>query len=290
MLTISFLAKQIVIYFGIPCFLSGILGGLFNILVFFSLHTFRQNSCAFYLTMMSSFNMIQMLTGLLPRIMITGFNIDWTQTSIVYCKLKCFSLQFTAYMSSTCLCLATIDQYLITCNRSRWQRWCHIKLAYRLVGIFIIFWSLEQIPVLIYYNHSRSSMIMMNVTCKITNDFFEKFNLYFNRAFIWYILPILITFLFGILAYCNIQQLVYRTIPLLRRELDKQLTMMVFIQVILNFIVIIPSLIIGILIRRANPNNDSIIALEMEAANAINSCIFYLYFAVSENSLDDEIY
>jgi hypothetical protein len=66
--------------------------------------------------------------------------------------------------------------------------------------------------------------------------------------------------------------------------------MRVFIQVILNFIVIIPSLIIEILIHRANPNNDSIIALGMETANAINSCIFYLYFAVSENSLNDQIY
>jgi hypothetical protein len=284
MLTLTFLAKQIVIYFGIPCFLAGIIGGLFNIIVFFSLHTFRQNSCAFYLTIMSIFNMIQMITGLLPRIMTTGFNIDWAKNSIVYCKLKVFNLQLTALMSTTCLCLATIDQYLATCTRPRWQRWCHIKIAHRLIGIFMIVWIFEQIPTLIYYNHDISSL-SMNVTCKITNHYFEKFNFYFNRAFLWYSLPIFINALFGILAYCNIQQFVYRTIPLVRRELDKQLTIMVFVQVILNFIVIIPSLIIGILIQHGNPNKDPMIAVDIQSAHAINSCIFYLYFAVRETFL-----
>jgi len=284
MLTLINLARQIVIYFGIPCFITGIIGGFFNIMIFFSLHTFRENSCAFYLTMMSVFNIVQMITGLLPRIMTTGFNIDWTQNSLFYCKFKYFSLQSTAIMSSTCLCLATIDQYFSTCIRRRWQKWCHIKIAYRLIGLFTILSLLEQIPTLIYYNHSISPLTM-NVTCIITNHFFEKFNLYFIRAFLWYSLPILVNVLFGILAYCNLHQLVYRTIPLVRRELDKQLTMMVFIQVILNFMIIIPSLIIGIFILRRNPNKDPIIDVEMQSANAINSCVFYLYFAVRVNLL-----
>jgi hypothetical protein len=284
MITFTYLARQIVIYFGIPCFIGGIIGGFFNIMIFFSLQTFRENSCAFYLTMMSIFNIAQMITGLIPRIMTTGFNIDWTQNSLFYCKFKFFSLQSTAIMSSTCLCLATIDQYLSTCTRPRWQKWCHIKIAYYLMGIFTILWLLEQIPTLIYYNHSISPLTM-NVTCIITNHFFEKFNIYFNRAFLWYSLPILINVLFGIMAYCNLNQLVYRTVPLVRRELDKQLTMMVFIQVILNFMIIVPSLIIGIFILHRNPNKDPIIDIEMQSAHAINSCAFYLYFAVRENLL-----
>jgi hypothetical protein len=150
------------------------------------------------------------------------------------------------------------------------------------MGLFTIFWFLEQIPTLIYSNHSIST-VTMNVTCKITNQFFEKFNLYFHRIFLWYSLPILVNFLFGILAYRNIHQLVYRTVPLVRRELDKQLTIMVFVQVIWNFIVIIPSLIIGILILHGNPNKDPMIDLEMRSAHAINSCLFYLYFAVRKH-------
>jgi hypothetical protein len=280
MFRLTFIAKQVVIYFGIPCFIAGIIGGCFNIMVFFSLHTFRESSCAFYLTIMSIFNIAQMLTGLLPRIMTTGFNIDWTQTSIFYCKFKFFSLQYTASMSSTCLCLATIDQYFATCNRPRWQQWCNIKIAHRLIGIFTILWSLEQISTFIFYNHIISPLTT-NVTCSTTNNIFEKFNSYFNRAFLWYSLPILITVLFGILAYCNVRQLVYRTIPLVRRELDKQLTTMVLVQVIFNFMVIVPSLIVGILIHQTNLNDNPMIEEDIQSANAINSCVFYLYFVVS---------
>jgi hypothetical protein len=108
MLSLTFIAKQVAIYFGIPCFIAGVIGGLFNIIVFRSLHTFRHSSCAFYLTMMSIFNIAQMSIGLFSRIMTTGFNIDWTQTSVFYCKFKFFGLQLTAIMSSTCLCLATM--------------------------------------------------------------------------------------------------------------------------------------------------------------------------------------
>jgi len=284
MLILTYLARQIVVYFGIPCFIAGIIGGVFNIMIFFSLQTFRENSCAFYLTMMSVYNIAQMITGLLPRIMTTGFSIDWTQNSLFYCKFKYFSLQSTAIMSSTCLCLATIDQYLSTCTRPRWQKWCHIKIAYRIMVIFTILWLLEKIPILIYYNHSISPLTM-NVTCIITNHCFEKFNLHFIRAFLWYSLPILVNILFGMMAYCNLNQLVYRTIPLVRRELDKQLTIMVFIQVILNFMIIVPSLIIGIFILHRNPNKDPMIDVEMQAAHAINSCVFYSYFAVRESLL-----
>ncbi len=48
--TLSFITKQIIIYGATPVFTAGVLGGLLNTLVFLSLRTFRQNSCAIYLT------------------------------------------------------------------------------------------------------------------------------------------------------------------------------------------------------------------------------------------------
>jgi len=272
MFDLIILSRQIALFFVIPCFLTGILGGIFNIMVFSSLQLFRQNSCAFYLMMMSSFNIAQMLIGLFSRILTTGFDIDWTMTSLIYCKFKYFSLQFTAIMSSTCLCLATIDQYLATCTHRYWQRYCQIKLACRIFVFVTIIMIFEQSPTLVFYTHSSP----INGTCLILNKYFDKFNLFFNRAILWYSLPILVNLLFGILAYCNIKQITYRTIPLVRRELDKQLTMMVFIQVLLNFLIIIPSLIIGIILFRTTSLNQQ----QIQAAHAINSCVFYFYFAV----------
>ena len=76
----SAIAQKLNIYFGSFLFFTGVAGGVLNIVVFLSLQTFRENSCAFYLTIMSFVNLGQLLTGLLTRIVISGFDIDWTLT------------------------------------------------------------------------------------------------------------------------------------------------------------------------------------------------------------------
>jgi len=112
--TLDCTTKQISIYLGIPILIIGVIGGFLNIIVFLSLKTFRQNSCAFYLTIMSFVNIGLLLTGLMSRITISGFDIDWTQTSSFYCKFRVYTDQFSILMSLTCICLATIDQFMST--------------------------------------------------------------------------------------------------------------------------------------------------------------------------------
>ena len=73
--------------------IAGVVGGFLNIIVFLSLQTFRQSSCAFYLTIMSVFNIGQIVFRFTTRIMICGFGIDWTQTSLFYCKFRYFCFQ-----------------------------------------------------------------------------------------------------------------------------------------------------------------------------------------------------
>lgn len=138
--TITFLfaaSKQMIIYSGLFCFSIGIIGGLFNILVFLSLKIFRENPCAFYLTMMSIANTNQIIIVILGDIISTGYNIDWSQKSIIYCKMRPLLFHVIRLSCSTCLCLATIDKYLSTCLRPHWQRWSNTKLAHRLTAIYI---------------------------------------------------------------------------------------------------------------------------------------------------------
>ncbi len=133
---------------GIPIIITGVFGDLLNILVFLSLKTFRQNSCVFYLTSMSIVNIIQLLTGLLTRTMSTGFDINWTLTSLFYCKFRIYFLQASVILSFIFYCLATMDQYFATCSRPRWQQWCNMKIAWRLCGISTIICCLYEIPFL----------------------------------------------------------------------------------------------------------------------------------------------
>ncbi|CAF2805768.1 unnamed protein product [Rotaria sp. Silwood2] len=269
--------QRIITYGGIAIFIVGLVGGILNIIVFLSLKTFRESSCAFYLTILSIVNIGQLVTSLLTRIMITGFNIDWTQNSLFYCKFRTFVFQATAMISFTCICLATIDQYFATCSRIQWQRWCHIKIARHIMIFAILIAIIEQSPCLFLYDHMKISTTNITV-CTTTNEFFIQFNVYFNYLIIGNILPYLITFSFGLMAYRNIKEIAYRTVPLVRRELDKQLTIMVLIQVVYTFFSMFPNMIVYLILAYGNIENLVIVA-QLRLVYTILTCLYYSYFA-----------
>jgi hypothetical protein len=188
--------QQVIIYFGIPILILGLIGDFLNITVFLSLRTFRQSSCAFYLTIMSIVNVGQLFTGLLTRIMITGFDIDWTQTSLFYCKFRIFFFQLTSFISFACICLATIDQYFATCTRPHWQQWCNIKIARHLLILIIFLLIIEQAPGMLFYGYLEIPGTE-NITCTIINVIYTYYNAYFDYLVLANILPYIITFTFG---------------------------------------------------------------------------------------------
>jgi hypothetical protein len=151
---LTILSQQLTIYIGLFLFIAGLIGGILNLIVFLSLQTFRQSSCAFYLTIMSIVNTSHLFTGLLTYIMINGFGIDWTSMSLGYCKFRYFYVALCLLISLTCMCSATIDQFLATCSNPRWYQWNNIKIARYIVIGAVILWILHGIPFLIYYNHS----------------------------------------------------------------------------------------------------------------------------------------
>ena len=279
------IGQEITIYLGILTLIAGVIGGLLIILVFQSLRTFRENSCAFYLTVMSIVNIGQMITGLLTRIVTYGYGIDWTITSFFYCKIRFYCYHVCALISMTCICLATIDQYFATCSRPRWQQWCNIKLARRLSSIFILIWILHNVPFLVYYNQVVS-ISTGKITCIGTNNAFQLYISYGMVLILEKILPIFITFFFGFFAYRNVQQLAHRALPLVRRELDKQLTVMVLLQVIFAFFTLILYSIVYILLLLPQLTQDPVIIVQLQFASNLTISILYIYFAVSIYTLE----
>ncbi len=59
-------------------------------IIFPSLHTFQQSSCAFYLLIMPVANLDHLLTSLLTDIMICAFKIDSKLMSISFYKFRNF--------------------------------------------------------------------------------------------------------------------------------------------------------------------------------------------------------
>ncbi|CAF0765189.1 unnamed protein product [Adineta steineri] len=167
--SLDFAKKEIVIYFVIPMFIMSIIGGCLNLIVFLSLKTFRQSSCAFYLTIKSAYDLSRTIGNMLPYIMRWGFQTDWGLPSLFFCKIR--NSMSTVFQSSsmTCLCLAVIDQYFATCSHVHWHKYCNIKLARRLTAIFTIIWILQGIPYVVFYNHI-SSPSTNTTACEITGQ------------------------------------------------------------------------------------------------------------------------
>lgn len=271
---------QITIYLGICTFIAGVLGGILNIIVFLSLKTFRQSSCAFFLTVMSFVNIGQLMTSLFSRILITGFAKDWTETSTAFCKFRSYCLQVCSLISYTCMCLATIDQFLATSLQPRWQKCLTLRRAQYLCGSLIVLWLLCGIPSLIWYAPVFSSRTG-TVSCTITDATYTRVLRYTYTLVFAGILPIFITVLFATLAYRNVRQIPYRTVPLVRRELDKQLTSMVLVQVAHNFFVIVPYITILLIAFHANLTPDSPNYTAVLFTNFITGMFYYFYFSVS---------
>jgi hypothetical protein len=83
------------------------------------------------------------------------------------------------------------------------------------------------------------------------------------------------------MAFHNVQEIAYRTIPLVRRELDKQLTVMVLVQVVINIFALLPFTIVGAVVTSTNLINDPVFQSKLQFTSTVTFIIYYTFFAVS---------
>ena len=278
----TFASQQVVLYMGLFEFISGLIGNPLTLIVFVSLRTFRESSCVFYLIIMSIVDTFLLFTGLFTYIMINGIGINLLNMSLFYCKFRPFYVQLCILISFSCMCFAIIDQFLATCSRPRWQQLCNIKVARCLLAGITIIWIIHGIPFLLYYDHIPSSSTGISI-CVITSIVFHRYYTLFYALILASVLPVTITIIFAILAYRNVKQIAYRTVPLVRRELDKQLTVMVLVQVFYNAIAIMPFGIIGIFSTIYGTSTDPITAAQLSFITNITTTIYYFQYVVRIN-------
>ena len=271
--------EQMSIYIGLFSLITGFIGGVLVLIVFLSLKTFRQSSCAFYLTIKSIGNICYLILGLFPFIMSVGFGINWANMSIVFCKFRVFYVQLGSLVSITCTCLAAIDQFLATCSNPRWHRWNTIKVARIAVIAMVITWTLYGMPLLILYAPIQSPMTG-RISCTTTNTVFLRFNSQVHVPFMVTSLPAAIMTLFALLAYRNVRNIAYRTVPLVRRELDKQLTSMVLVQVVYDVIFALLIVALTIFNSLIGASTDAYTLAVVNLARNVSTLVYYFDFVV----------
>ena len=272
--TLLFLSQYLIVYIGIPLLILGLIGG------FLSLKTFRENSCAFYLTIMSFTTIGQLLTGLLTRLVINITGSNWTLISPFYCKFRWYCINVCALTSFTCISLATLDQFFATSAKPKWQQLSNIRLSRYACLLFISMWLICESSTLIFYHHVISPGTGF-ISCVATNLIYRNYVTYGLLLILTGLLPITITILFGLLAYRHIRQIPHRAVPLIRRELDKQLTVMVLVQVIFNFCLIAPNTVVNVYTQTVGTSFDPMIAAQTQLVLSVATCLYYAYFAVN---------
>ncbi|CAF1026932.1 unnamed protein product [Adineta steineri] len=271
MVSLTYIGNQFTIYGGYLILLTGILGNGINILIFLSKNTYRTTPCTFYFLIASIHNIIYITLSIITRTMSIGYGIDPTRTSVIWCKIRQFLIVTVSLIALTCSCLATIDQFLVTSRSVNYRRCSNIKWAHQIVLIVIIIWCLHGIPVVLFRNISP-----ITNTCVNTNAIYGIYTSIYILGLLCAI-PVLIMLIFGYLTYRNIRY----TRMLAEQRIDRQFTKMVFIQVILLVICIVPyginntyNLITSNVLKDANRLENENFAL------AILSFISYFYYAV----------
>lgn len=279
---LNIISQQITVILGIPMIIFGVVGGVLSILVFLSLRMFRENPSGVYLTMMSLVNIGNLLTGLLSRILMSGFGIDWTTKSSIYCKLRWYGLQFCVLTSFTCVCLTAVDQYFATHVHRGWRKFSNIKYAPRFVTLFVVIWFFHGFFYFVFFDLSKSPTTGETV-CHTVNPIFAKYHTYGYLITLAGLLPLIIMSIFGTLAIHNIQNQLHRPMSLFRREVDKQLTKMIFNHFIHNFVVTLPYTILMIVVSIVGNVQDQFSSVSLNFVHVLSILIYYSTASVMSN-------
>ncbi|CAF4455215.1 unnamed protein product, partial [Adineta steineri] len=94
---------------------------------------------------------IAIIIPLSLRILI-GLQYDLTKTNLFLCKSRQYLGHVSILTSLTCVSLATIDRYLISCREVRFRQMSKISTARILCILTIVFWSLHGLPIVIMVN------------------------------------------------------------------------------------------------------------------------------------------
>ncbi|CAF0781970.1 unnamed protein product [Adineta steineri] len=193
------IAEYLFAYVGLTIFIFGTIGNLINLLSFIRLESLKTLASSLFLLASFIGSEIVLITGLLTRV-ISGFSgIDPVNTSVVLCKIRWMIRTAGGAISLTCVCLAAIDRYLLSCQNVRRHRLITIKRARWAISISCFFWLGVFSSYAIYYTAPKP------LSCTIADPFFAYFASYFNLLH-YSILPLSILSFFCTLTWRNLGQ------------------------------------------------------------------------------------
>jgi hypothetical protein len=271
-LDILLIAQQCSLYAGY--IIIGMIGNFLTIFVFWTLKIFRKNPCVFYFTAEAFANMLQLLILFLIHLLPVIYGTDPANSVLFWCKFRSIIIALCTLIAFSAICFCAFDQYLSTNYQVNLRQMSTIKLAQRLTFTAICISILQSIPIGVF-TQIRASV------CTIFDPKMAQYISYVYYPVLSGILPISISSIFTILAYRNVRRIISRRIPVVRRRLDRQLTAMVLMRVIIFVILTLPYTINRMYTYISHINqSDSVQSAVISLVSVIMSILFNLNYAV----------
>ncbi|CAF1384242.1 unnamed protein product [Adineta steineri] len=164
-------------YFYLIIFVIGMLGNIFNLVVFCR-KKFRSNSCSLYFIAYSINNFMNLTIGLLLWSLTLGFHYDWEYKILIYCKIRRYFTHVNFLLSSCLLTMASINRYArvrqaqLTENRDKYILFCKRRTTYIIIISIIIFCLIANIHIPIFFELHHGACYARDGTYHLLFDIF----------------------------------------------------------------------------------------------------------------------
>jgi len=192
----------------------GTIGGICN-LITFSAPRVRQNSCVFYLSCASIFEILSIGFIVPTRIALDNFGNNLERQSIIFCKIRYYLSLTLPELVTYYMLLAIIDRYFSTSNNVRIRSWSQLKIAHRLSFALLIITLAATAHSIVFYD-------IYNNTCQVPpgNGYTIFFAVYLIVIII--LLPHVLMLIFSLITYSNFKKTTQRIFPIVTNTLHKR--------------------------------------------------------------------
>jgi hypothetical protein len=261
----------------------GVVGNVLTILTLISTKQFLSNTFSVFTVATSAINILIIVPDLGLFIISTFLDVSPRTTITSWCKAYAYIYYFSVYVSITLLAAATIDRWLSTSRNVRLRNFSSIRNVRISIGGIILFYSLLLIPHPIYsdifFDPTRNA-----TKCDRPPGIYQT---YVNYVLVLLVhgISVIIMVVFGCLTYRHLSTGSHGQIRggiTMKHRINMQMTRMLFIQIILFIICIVPNWIITILYPAFTANiierSAERMAIEM-LANNLSMLLYYGSFA-----------
>jgi hypothetical protein len=222
---------QLLRYMPLITIVTGTIGNILNCLIF-TRRSLRRNSCSIYFLASSIANFLTIYFGCLTRLL-SSFNINPPLTQMaLYCKTKTF-LTYVGLAGSTWFIVgACADRFASSGSTARLRSFSQVKIARRVVLIISI------VDILVYFQMNFCfDGNVQSANCYPSSPLCTSFN-DFNLLVTYSLCPPILMLVLGSMTIRNVRA--GRHVRTETNPKDRQLTIMLIIQVICFLILSMP--------------------------------------------------